>query len=587
MLFSLLSLLLSVRTKQQYSNIIQWIIGKVSFLKRLSSKQYIIFLFFLDILFGLTVVSVIHAWLYSPAYRQQWESGFIVFLLLYSILKGVNSYRKTHIPPFQELIELAPVPAKNIHITSVIAEWIWIGFTNFSTFFIYFMFQGYITDSIDFYFWIKHVNVLILSIFLFVLSNKLYGAYMYNIVVKKIGWIRLIFFSAVSSIFFMLGRLFISGFILPFYEAFRQNFHSIHSAVDNASWIQLSEQLVSLYSNQLHSIQVFLFLEGSTFLQVQQFISLPAATLLLAAGVLGLLIIPAKWIPTEETNSTSHFKDLFHWYLRALHKVRYLIFRADLLIYKDLRVLQGKRWLLSKEFFNYSFISYEAVFYAGVFTGFLSAVESPALQVQLLFTMNVIIMVNQALEMRVLTPSLFSISAEKQNIWLYQLSLSSLFQFFRSKIKLFYCLFFFPSLFLTLFNFFMMLIYEIYDVQMVILIIGIFIGFFIFPLIQLYLFPFVTKFNFIHEYEIGTTKEETGIVDKGQSFIRSFLVMPFIYYLIVSSFFPVLQHSVKVVNVLSILYFSGVSFICWIYCHKMISKGIGYVEKIKIYSISE
>ncbi|MDT2292631.1 hypothetical protein P7H15_06490 [Paenibacillus larvae] len=150
---------------------------------------------------------------------------------------------------------------------------------------------------------------------------------------------------------------------------------------------------------------------------------MPAATLLLAAGVLGLLIIPAKWIPTEETNSTSHFKDLFHWYLRALHKVRYLIFRADLLIYKDLRVLQGKRWLLSKEFFNYSFISYEAVFYAGVFTGFLSAVESPALQVQLLFTMNVIIMANQALEMRVLTPSLFSISAEKQNIWLYQLSL--------------------------------------------------------------------------------------------------------------------------------------------------------------------
>ncbi|WP_237089014.1 hypothetical protein [Paenibacillus larvae] len=113
---------------------------------------------------------------------------------------------------------------------------------------------------------------------------------------------------------------------------------------------------------------------------------------------------------------------------------------------------------------------------------------------------------------------------------------------------------------------------------MVIPIIGIFIGFFIFPLIQLYLFPFVTKFNFIHEYEIGTTKEETGIVDKGQSFIRSFLVMPFIYYLIAFSFFPVLQHSVKVVNVLSILYFSGVSFICWIYCHKMISKGIGYMN---------
>ncbi|AQZ45961.1 hypothetical protein B5S25_04420 [Paenibacillus larvae subsp. pulvifaciens] len=203
MLFSLLSLLLSVRIQQQYSNIIQLIIGKVSFLKRLSSKQYMLFSFFLDILFGFIVVSVIYSWLYSPAYQQQWESSFIVFLLLYSILKGFDSYRKTHIPPFQELIQLAPIPAKNLHITFVIAEWIWIGFTNFSTFFIYFMFQGYITDSIDFFFWIKHVNVVILSILLFVLSNKLFGAYMYNIVVKKIGWIRLVFFAVVSSVFFL------------------------------------------------------------------------------------------------------------------------------------------------------------------------------------------------------------------------------------------------------------------------------------------------------------------------------------------------------------------------------------------------
>ncbi|MCY9688943.1 hypothetical protein M5W70_09495 [Paenibacillus larvae] len=42
-------------------------------------------------------------------------------------------------------------------------------------------------------------------------------------------------------------------------------------------------------------------------------------------------------------------------------------------------------------------------------------------------------------------------------------------------------------------------------------IIALFIGFLIFPLIQIYLFPLITKFNFIHEYEIGTTEEETGI----------------------------------------------------------------------------
>lgn len=65
----------------------------------------------------------------------------------------------------------------------------------------------------------------------------------------------------------------------------------ISQNVDNAPWIQLSEQLVSLYSDHLHSIQVFLFSEGSAFLQAQKLIGSPAATTLLVAGVLGLLIM--------------------------------------------------------------------------------------------------------------------------------------------------------------------------------------------------------------------------------------------------------------------------------------------------------
>nr|WGD96608.1 hypothetical protein P5627_10810 [Bacillus safensis] len=168
------------------------------------------------------------------------------------------------------------------------------------------------------------------------------------------------------------------------------------------------------------------------------------------------------------------------------------------------------------------FMSYEAFFYVGVMTGLISLIDHQALQIQLLFTLNVMILANQTYEMRMLTPSIFSLSAEKKNIWLYELSQTSLMQFFLSKIQLFYCLFSIPSLFLLFINLSIMSVYHLFDVQMLIQLVALGIGFFIFPLIQLYLFPFTTKFNFIHEHEIGTTNEEIEVIDKGQVLCKEF-----------------------------------------------------------------
>ncbi|WP_223251006.1 hypothetical protein [Bacillus safensis] len=298
---------------------------------------------------------------------------------------------------------------------------------------------------------------------------------------------------------------------------------------------------------------------------------------------------PVRWIPTgkEHDQSSKHFRDLFYWYFQALDKIQNSLFQKNMLIQKDLKVLKEKRWLLSKEFFNYMFMSYEAFFYVGVMTGLISLIDHQALQIQLLFTLNVMILANQTYEMRMLTPSIFSLSAEKKNIWLYELSQTSLMQFFLSKIQLFYCLFSIPSLFLLFINLSIMSVYHLFDVQILIQLVALGIGFFIFPLIQLYLFPFTTKFNFIHEHEIGTTNEEIEVIDKGQAFARNFLVLPFMYYMILTSFLPILQHSTSLISVLFALYFVIVSVICWVLCRKTIYKGIEYVEKNKMFYIGE
>ncbi|KIL16205.1 hypothetical protein B4107_2384 [Bacillus safensis] len=589
MLYPLLSLLLSIRMKQQYSNLAQFIIRRVPFFKTFSSTQYILFSCILDTLFGCLIVFVIYSYLYSPVYQIEWESAFVIFLFLFSIIKGIESYRRTHILPFEELIQLAPVSARRLFQTLLFSELVWLLFTSLSTYLIYFLFQYFIAQTHDWIFWLKHLNVILTGFLLFIVSNKIFGAYIYNIVVKKIGIIRVLFFASISLLFFFFGRVLISNIIFPFYYTFRQLFQSISSLAEDAFWITLSNNLMSLYQNNLQQIHHALFSQDSVFLQFLALFTSPVTFFVVILAATLVMKTPVRWIPTgkEHDQSSKHFKDLFYWYFQALDKIQGSLFQNNMLIQKDLKVLKEKRWLLSKEFFNYMFMSYEAFFYVGVMTGLISLVDHQALQIQLLFTLNVMILANQTYEMRILTPSIFSFSAEKKNIWLYELSQTSLMQFFLSKIQLFYCLFSIPSLFLLFINLSIMSVYHLFDVQMLIQLVALGIGFFIFPLIQLYLFPFTTKFNFIHEHEIGTTNEEIEVIDKGQAFARNFLVLPFMYYMILTSFLPILQHSTSLISVLFALYFVIVSVICWVLCRKTIYKGIEYVEKNKMFYIGE
>ncbi|QNH46346.1 hypothetical protein JNUCC24_11895 [Bacillus sp. JNUCC-24] len=589
MLYPLLSLLLSIRMKQQYSNLAQFIIRRVPFFKSFSSKQYILFSCILDILFGCLIVFVISSYLYSPVYQIEWESAFVIFLFLFSIVKGIESYRRTHILPFEELIQLAPISARHLFQTLLFSELVWLLFTSLSTYLIYFLFQYFIAQTHDWIFWLKHLNVILTGFLLFIVSNKIFGAYIYNIVVKKIGIIRVLFFTSISLLFFLCGRVLISNIVFPFYYTFRQLFQSISSLAEDAFWITLSNNLMSLYQNNLQQIHHALFSQDSVFLQFLALFTSPVTFLVVILVATLVMKTPVRWIPTgkEHDQSSKHFRDLFYWYFQALDKIQSSLFQKNMLIQKDLKVLKEKRWLLSKEFFNYMFMSYEAFFYVGVMTGLISLIDHQALQIQLLFTLNVMILANQTYEMRMLTPSIFSLSAEKKNIWLYELSQTSLMQFFLSKIQLFYCLFSIPSLFLLFINLSIISVYHLFDVQILIQLVALGIGFFIFPLIQLYLFPFTTKFNFIHEHEIGTTNEEIEVIDKGQAFARNFLVLPFMYYMILTSFLPILQHSTSLISVLFALYFVIVSVICWVLCRKTIYKGIEYVEKNKMFYIGE
>lgn len=242
MLYPLLSLLLSIRMKQQYSNLAQFIIRRVPFFKSFSSKQYILFSCILDILFGCLIVFVISSYLYSPVYQIEWESAFVIFLFLFSIVKGIESYRRTHILPFEELIQLAPISARHLFQTLLFSELVWLLFTSLSTYLIYFLFQYFIAQTHDWIFWLKHLNVILTGFLLFIVSNKIFGAYIYNIVVKKLGS-SVFFFSQASLYFFLMWKSsnieHCFPFLLHFPTTFSINFFACRRCVLDYTFKQL------------------------------------------------------------------------------------------------------------------------------------------------------------------------------------------------------------------------------------------------------------------------------------------------------------------------------------------------------------
>lgn len=160
----------------------------------------------------------------------------------------------------------------------------------------------------------------------------------------------------------MLGRVLVSGLLVPIFKTFKDNFPSFLAAAEDAAWVNLSQQLINLYGNKINSFQKSLFSDGSLYLQIEHFIGTPWMLGPLIFLLVGVLSLPVKMIPTEDHGEIKRFRDFFHFYLQLLHWVRSIFLPKNALIYKDLQIIREKRWLLSKEFFNYMVLSYEAFF---------------------------------------------------------------------------------------------------------------------------------------------------------------------------------------------------------------------------------
>lgn len=111
--------------------------------------------------------------------------------------------------------------------------------------------------------------------------------------------------------FFMLGRVLVSGLLVPIFKTFKDNFPSFLAAAEDTAWVNLSQQLINLYGNKINSFQKSLFSDGSLYLQIEHFIGTPWMLGPLIFLLVGVLSLPVKMIPTEDHGEIKRFRDFF------------------------------------------------------------------------------------------------------------------------------------------------------------------------------------------------------------------------------------------------------------------------------------
>lgn len=148
----------------------------------------------------------------------------------------------------------------------------------------------------------------------------------------------------------MLGRVLVSGLLVPIFKTFKDNFPSFLAAAEDAAWVNLSQQLINLYGNKINSFQKSLFSDGSLYLQIEHFIGTPWMLGPLIFLLVGVLSLPVKMIPTEDHGEIKRFRDFFHFYLQLLHWVRSIFLPKNALIYKDLQIIREKDGCSQKNF---------------------------------------------------------------------------------------------------------------------------------------------------------------------------------------------------------------------------------------------
>lgn len=405
--------------------------------------------------------------------------------------------------------------------------YIWSLFQSTSLFSIYFLlllcYYDFVTTVVIL------LNTILISSFIFILSNKLFSHYYVNKIKKPIGLIRFLFYFIFLLLSFWIGYKLVN--------LLKEPLTLIKNKVVNMTFFQdenysdeVISQLIKSIIEPVKQISVSILNIGNSI--IENIIIKPYIFIIILITIIILLKVVRSIGLEAPLNNSTVKKDFLHAYSKILVYINNMMFKNNLLE-AEIIELSRKRDIVSPNFFSMSILTYESSFYLGVFSNLLIHTKSEEIQNLLFIGIIILILINHTFELREEFPHLFLIGSDKNKLLMYKLSGNTTYELYSTKLKLMLIILFIPSIIVGIFIFIMIFNNILFLYGLVILA----LTFALAPKIQMMATTFVIKTDYTHFGDVGQTEEEK-IIRKIQAFPRMIMVVPLLYFLYSLIFIP-------------------------------------------------
>nr|BAA24806.1 bacB [Enterococcus faecalis] len=560
---NLFGILMKLRINQE-SSLVKRVLSYFNL--KLSLKLYL----FINIFFEFSLAFVVSLGLRLTLIKSDINVNlfFIIFFIL-GIVQGASNCYRTHVFPFEELRKLATISSRKISFIMIVTDLFYIFM--FSSSILYGLLSLIYISSNAFIFQKISLSVFFLFIYIcsFYCSNRIFGQYIYNKIVKAIGLTRLILYSIGAALFTYFGFFIVSFVFSNIVYFIKKYFVNIESVNNKVIWESFSKDIGMFYVNsasKFYESHVYSFTYIDVFL---------VSAMLLILAIL-LLAMEPKLYPLKTKMLPKTKIDLCNLYVFFLNKAlkKNIFFKCSLL------KLANTRWIIANNFFQNIILTYESFFYIGVMLSIiLLNSQNRMLQIQLLFLLNILVIGNQTFEIREEMYPYLSFGSERNQFTLLRSSPNGLNKVFNSKLTIYRLFLLIPLLILIIIN----IVVSVYIMIPVIFAIFLFITFsmsvYVFPMIQMYMIPLATKLDYTNDTEIGSAKDEKIVLEKFQTVPRYFFnIVP----LVLTFIFPIVGESYSLIIFFGeLVYFSLATIIFVFFSKKIIRKGIFVVHAIR------
>lgn len=443
-------------------------------------------------------------------------SIIFIYIGVNQFYHGIIEYKTTFIFVFHDLKEISLATDKKIYNTLLITNLTYKLITNSDLFLVSVLILkifGFNFNSMSYI-----INILAISICLYISGNLIAGKYVYSKIIKKIGCLRFGVYTFFSMLIWKFIFNIVEGLLNYTNNLIKKNFTCLNDILNDFIWKHIFKDIEMSLLRKVFEIK-------NNLINLISFIDLKSFIITIIITAILIKYTKVYIIPTGKNTIRQYKDDIFYMYYKIISKLNNFFCNNKVIFKYQVEKLTEYRWLFANSFFELVAINYEAVCYLALFTALIANSDNDILRLQLMICMNIMILANQSFELRANAYPYFSFAKEKFKLELLKTSLISNEELFKTKLNSFRYIYIFHVLMMMIYSVLMSIIFRIPMVNLITILILDLALFFIMSLMQMHMVPMVTNFDYISDSQSGSSFEEEELANKLQEIPRLFLVV--------------------------------------------------------------